>query len=259
MYNVLVVDDESWMCEGMVHIIHKTNEQFRVVRTAENGLDGLAALQERQVDVVVADICMPGMDGLEMLRRMREEGYRQPVVIISGHNEFDYAKTAIRYGVFDYLLKPVNRQEISGVLGKLAQRLEEEGEYSHGQKPKEEPFRQEELRSGAQIVRMMKEQAQLKYMEDLSISVISDLTGFNPSYLSRIFKQETGKGYVQYLTEIRMEAAKKLLIGRPELHVAEVARLSGYWDEKHFSKQFKREVGVTPSEFRRGTNETALG
>ncbi|WP_284646556.1 response regulator transcription factor [Paenibacillus silviterrae] len=253
MYNVLVVDDETWMCEGMTAIIHRTNSHFQVVQTAENGLKALAALQEKRFDVVFADIRMPGMDGLELLRKMRSEGYRQPVVIISGHHEFDYAKTAIRHGVYDYLLKPVDRQEISGVLEKLARELDGEafGTKSNGTRQPEAP-KEEELRRGSQIVRMMKEKAQLNYMDDLSIAVISDTTGFNPSYVSRIFKQETGKGYVQYLTEIRLEEAKRLLREQPELNVSDIARRVGYWDDKHFSKQFKREIGETPSDYRRG-------
>ncbi|MCZ8515352.1 response regulator [Paenibacillus filicis] len=253
MYSVLVVDDEAWMCEGMTKIIQKTNTGFDVVRTAENGLEGLASLHDNEVDVVLADICMPGMDGLEMLRRMREAGHEQPVVIISGHHEFDYAQKAIRYGVYDYLLKPVDREEISHLLVKLSRKLEREHASERSNRlPAEEEPKEDDLRSGCQIVRMMMDQAKRKYMNDLSISVISDQTGFNPSYLSRIFKQETGKGYVQYVTEIRLEAARKLLMENPDLHVSEIAHRVGYWDDKHFSKQFKREFGMTPSEYRRG-------
>jgi two-component system response regulator YesN len=196
---------------------------------------------------------MPGMDGLEMLRRMREGGHHQPVVIISGHHEFDYAKTAIRHGVFDYLVKPIDRQEISGVLVKLARKLEEAAD-ARMDLQETEGVKEGELRRGSQIVRMMKERALQNYRDDLSIAVISDQTGFNPSYLSRIFKQEMGKGYVQYLTDIRLQVASKLLVDKPELHVSEIARLVGYWDDKHFSKQFKREIGMTPTEYRRGSH-----
>ncbi|TDF99773.1 response regulator transcription factor [Paenibacillus piri] len=250
MYQVLVVDDEAWMCEAMAKIIHKVRPSFRVVSTADNGLHGLSAIRDRQVDVVFADICMPGLDGLDMVRQMREEGWSLPVVMISGHHEFDYAKTAIRYGVYDYLLKPVDRNEIAEVLERLERKLAEQSAVSVEICP-EESFKETELRRGDQIVNMMREKARLRYMDDLSISVISDQTGFNPSYLSRIFKQESGKGYVQYVTEIRLQVARQLLISRQELQVSEIARQVGYWDDKHFSKQFKREIGMTPSEYRR--------
>jgi two-component system response regulator YesN len=246
MYKILLVDDEIWMCEGLKKVIHQHCPGFIVDAAAKDGIQALEALKSRDIDLIITDIRMPRMDGITFLKEIRERGLSIPVIIISGHSEFEYAKMAIRYDVLDYILKPLDREEIKFVLEKYKKSFQEPAAPAEQEKPLEA----EDIQHGSELVEFLKEKARRSYMEDLSISVIADEAGFNLSYLSRLFKLETGKGFVQFLTEVRMEAAKRKLLDS-NATIADIAKQVGYWDEKHFSKVFKREIGHSPSEFRR--------
>jgi two-component system response regulator YesN len=250
MYKILLVDDEIWMCEGLKKVIHQHCPGFIVDTAAKDGIQALKALESRDFDLIITDIRMPGMDGIALLKEIRHRGLSIPVIIISGHSEFEYAKMAIRYDVLDYILKPLDREEIVFVLEKCKKNLQESGDSLE----EERSLEAEDIRHGSQLVEFLKEKAIRSYMDDLSISVIADEAGFNLSYLSRLFKLETGKGFVQFLTEVRMDAAKRKLL-ESNATIADIAKQVGYWDEKHFSKVFKREIGRSPSEFRRESGE----
>jgi YesN/AraC family two-component response regulator len=246
MYNVLVVDDEVWMCEGLKKIIARMEGAFHVTSTAGDGRQALTKLESERIDVVITDINMPGMNGLELMERMREKRLAQPVIIVSAYNEFEYARAALRLGAIDYLIKPVKNDELFNVLSNLQNLLNRLKE--------ENPLEQSttdigELPSGGELVQKVLGMIEHSYMEDLSLTLLADKAGFNPSYLSRLFKMETGKGFVQYLREVRMRQACKLLEESSMTNV-EVAKQVGYWDEKHFRRTFKTDFGMTPGEYR---------
>ena len=123
MFHVLIVEDEFWMCEGLKKIFHKLEVGFTVADTAANGQEALKKLQSGGFDLVVSDIRMPIMDGLELMKEMKSSQINLPVVIITGHDEFEYARTAFRLGAVDYLLKPVKSNELKEVLEHLSAQL----------------------------------------------------------------------------------------------------------------------------------------
>lgn len=246
MYNLLVVDDEVWMGEGLSKIIGKLEVPFSVTDTAQDGRQALSKLASQEIDLVITDIRMPGMDGLEMMKQMREQHFTQPVIIISAYNDFEYARSALRLGAIDYLVKPIKNEEISFVLNNLQELLKrEKGVPAHG----ENKIDLNQLGGGVDLVQSLLVIIEQSYMEDLSLSILADQAGFNASYLSRLFKMETGKGFVQYLREVRMKHARQLLV-ETTLTSAEVARRVGFWDEKHFRRIFKKDFELTPGEYR---------
>lgn len=246
MYNTLIVDDEIWMCEGLKTMMQKHCERFRVGGIAMNGRQALEAFDRGGFDLVITDIHMPQLDGLGLLKELRARDARLPVIIFTGHSEFQYAKTAIRHGVTDYLLKPLEPEELLGVLSRVQAELEAR---KHESAPPEAASAPDQLNSGKNTVQWLKELADTSYSQDLSLSGLADAAGFNISYMSRLFKAEIGVSFIQYLTEVRMRAAARLLRGSA-LQIAQIAKEVGYWDEKHFSKTFKREVGLSPAEYR---------
>lgn len=246
MYNVLVVDDEIWMCEGLKKIIARMEGAFTVAASASDGRQALAKLECERIDVVITDINMPGMNGLELMERMREKHLTQPVIIVSAYNEFEYARTAMRLGAIDYLLKPIKNEELSAVLSNLQELLiRRRDENPH----KETTTDLYELPRGGELIQTVLDMIEHSYMDDLSLAILADKAGFNSSYLSRLFKMETGKGFVQYLREVRMRHAFKMLEETNMTNV-EVAKQVGYWDEKHFRRTFKKDFGMTPGEYR---------
>lgn len=249
MYNVLIVDDEIWMCEGFKKILQKLDCGFNVIEVANNGQQALAKLEANSdIDVVVTDIQMPRMDGLEFIERMRGMNFTQPVIIVSAYNHFEYARKAMRFGVIDYLLKPIKDQEVKDVFTNLHEQLDKDKSELKDSNSKSEICIQD-VNSGPEIVQYVLNIIEHSYNEDLSLSFLADKAGFNASYLSRLFKLETGVGFVQYLREVRMKHACQLL-KETRLTNKEVANQVGFWDEKHFRRTFKKDLGVTPSEFR---------
>lgn len=246
LYNVLVVDDEIWMCEGLKKIIARMEGAFAVTAAASDGRQALARLDNEPFDVVITDINMPGMNGLELMEQMRAKRHMQPVIIVSAYNEFEYARAALRLGAVDYLIKPVKNDELAEVLSNLQQLLARREEEAS---PKGAAAEWNEQDGGGALIRSVLNMIEHSYMEDLSLALLADKAGFNASYLSRLFKMETGKGFVQYLREVRMRHACKML-EETGMTNAEVAKRVGYWDEKHFRRTFKKDFGMTPGEYR---------
>ena len=116
MMTVMIVDDERIAREGLRDLVDWSALGLQVSFCASNGRQALQWLGEHRVDIVITDIKMPQMDGLELLRNMSERGFHTTTIILSGFNDFKYAQKAIQYGVLHYLLKPVHMDELQEVL-----------------------------------------------------------------------------------------------------------------------------------------------
>lgn len=120
MLRVLLVDDEPFILQGLKLLIDWEQEGFEIAATAENGKEALAFLKKEKVDLVIADIKMPEMSGLELLEHIRKERISDAYfVILSGYAEFNYAQQAMRNACTEYLLKPVDKEILLRVLAKI--------------------------------------------------------------------------------------------------------------------------------------------
>ena len=125
MIRVLVADDEEKVCQLICKLIHWEELEMKLVGTASNGIGSLQMIEAEHPDLVLTDIRMPGYDGMELLKRARIQNPDMEFIIISGYSHFEYAQTAIRYGVSDYILKPVNEEALNATLQKVRQRYME--------------------------------------------------------------------------------------------------------------------------------------
>lgn len=125
MIRVLVADDEEKVCQLICKLIHWEELEMKLVGTASNGIGALQMIEVEHPDLVLTDIRMPGYDGMELLKRARIQNPDMEFIIISGYSHFEYAQTAIRYGVIDYILKPVNEEALNVTLQKVCQRYRE--------------------------------------------------------------------------------------------------------------------------------------
>lgn len=193
-------------------------------------------IESHHVDVVVSDIEMPDLSGIELCERI--SGMPVRIVFISSYQNYEYFRSAIRYKVEDYLLKPIRFQELSECFSKIREELDEENHVSA-----EAPVAYYD-----QIVREVKNYIEQHY-QDASQNEAAALVGMSSGYLSRIFKEKSGKGFMEYLTEVRMKKACELL-DNIQFKSYDVAYYVGYDNPKNFSRAFKAYLGMTPKEYR---------
>lgn len=246
---VLLVDDEIMIREGFKRLFDWKAHDCEVVGEAADGMEALSQIDALHPDIVIMDINIPIMNGLKVISLSRIKHPQIAFVIVSGYDDFSYCREALRLQITDYILKPVNYEEFGTCIDNLKISLFEQRVSSAA-----EPEKQEE-RTITGITKYLQEHL----AEDLSLSVLAEEFHLNPQYISQLFKNEIGVNFLSYLTNIRMEKAKKLLLST-SISVAEVAEKSGYGDYRVFTKVFKKSEGITPSQYRRDfLEETGTG
>ena len=237
---VLLVDDEVMIREGFKQLFDWQAHDCDVVGEAGDGMEALTQIDTLRPDIVIMDINIPIMNGLKVIQLSRIKHPNTAFVIVSGYDDFSYCREALRLQITDYILKPVNYEEFGTCIDNLKISLFERRVSSAA-----EPEKQEE-RAITGITRYLQEHL----AEEISLSVLAEQFHLNPQYISQLFKSEIGVNFLVYLTNIRMEKAKKLLLSTA-LSIAEVAEQSGYGDYRVFTKVFKKSEGITPSQYRR--------
>lgn len=243
MYKVFLADDEIWIQIGLKKLIEKSGLPFQVIGEASNGVTTLEEMEAKRPDVLFTDIRMPGLDGLELMEKIREKNLDTKVVIISGYAEFEYAQKALRMEAFDYLLKPVQQEKLNDILLRLQTVFRKErGEPEEAQ---------EELEPvNPTIVKKIVKEIQEHYTENITLSDIAERYGFSVGYVSAMLKVELGLSFSEYITQKRMQKAKELLADQ-SLSIDTVAEKSGYNDYFYFTKVFKKTIGISPSKYRK--------
>jgi two-component system response regulator YesN len=392
--NILITDDERVIREGIKRTIRRISPDYNVYVAASTE-EAVKIMQEQSIHIVLTDILMPGMNGLEFMRISKRLYPYVKWVVISAHSEFSYAQEAVRLGARDYILKPIGKSKLLEVINDLTTEIQQENQHSKEEERlraslkylKESIFQRlasgfnignfdisqlieehpsfyvillqmdagdknvrlehfivenvlselleqygkgcvvsydrqsllglitlrdgvriEPLQEGAktylkqylkipfqlihselsydlnnvpQIVISLREMANSQvldlvpskgsgekaieialqyvkehYYEDLSLEKIASVVFLNPVYFSQLFKQKTGQGYKDYVTSLRLEQAKLLLLNS-KLKVAEIAERIGYQDMRHFTQMFRKRFLLTPTEYRQQLNSGA--
>lgn len=239
MYKALIVDDEPLMREYLGNNLNKINEDWIAENTACDGIYAIQLLQHKDYDVVITDIKMPAMDGIELSKYLFLNKKEIPIIFITGYDEFEYARAAVKLNVFDYLLKPLRDEELSAALSAIS--LKNTNQV-------EKPILKI-ANNKNNLVSQIQEYLQLHFREGLSLTILADIFEITPSYLSTIFHKEIGEPYSKYLLRMRMETAKALLLN-PNSKVQDVALDVGFASSKHFGSVFKSYYGISPGEFK---------
>lgn len=243
--SVLLVDDEIMIREGFKRLFDWEAHDCEVVGEASDGMEALSQIDNLRPNIVIMDINIPIMNGLKVIQLSRIKHPDIAFVIVSGYDDFSYCREALRLQITDYILKPVNYEEFGNCIDNLKISLFEQ------RVSEEEKSEKQEERTITGITRYLQEHL----AEEMSLSVLSEEFHLNPQYISQLFKNEIGVNFLTYLTNIRMEKAKKLLLST-SIAITEVADKSGYSDYRVFTKVFKKSEGITPSQYRRDFLET---
>ncbi len=249
MYRLLIVDDEPLIRRGIRSLANLSNVGISEILEAQSGEEALAAVKEHMPHIVLMDINMPEMDGLTAAARIKEQSPDIFVIILTGYDYFEYAQTAIRAKVDDYILKPISKADIEIVLSKIAALLNERQKQRECQKitaQTEEEYDFSDLT--AIVTEYMKQNI---FLPELSLVKMANDIGFNSSYLSVVIKQIFGVPFQDYVNKKRMEKAKLLLLSTPMKNY-EIAEQIGIEDVNYFITKFKKAWGVTPKQYRQG-------
>lgn len=253
MLKVLVVEDEEMIRKGIVLAVDWAALDCVVVGEAANGLQALEAVERYAPSLIITDLKMPVMDGLEMLRQLRERGNNAFVIILTAYDSFAYAQTALRLGAVDFLLKPFHDGELEQAVTRLKQRMDRAGQ---GGEKGPAPLSLPELKKGDKSKYVLEAMAYIgeHYHEpNIGVAAIAQHLGISEGHLSHTFKKETDYTLLNYLTRYRIHRAMELLRDC-RLKVYEVAEQVGYRDIAYFSATFKKLVGMSPSEYQDVSN-----
>ena len=235
---VVLVDDEIMIREGFKRLFDWAAHDCEVVGEAADGMEALAQIDHLQPDIVIMDINIPIINGLKVIQTSRMKYPDMAFIIVSGYDDFSYCREALRMRITDYILKPVNYEEFGSCIDHLKIALYE------NRKTEEQDAQEERTITG--IIRYMQEHLD----KEISLNILADEFHLSSQYISQLFKSEIGVNFLAYLTSIRMERAKKLLLAT-SLSIGEISEKCGYADYRVFTKAFKKEEGSTPSQYRR--------
>ena len=236
--NLLIADDENLELKVLEKTIKKFFLNELEIFMASNGKQAAQISDETEINIALLDIEMPGMNGIELAKLIREKNPDCIIIFITAYDRFDYAIEAMHIKAFDYLLKPWKEEKLTGLISEAIVNIKELSlENSVNENL------QESQKSA--IKKYIKE----NYKRDISAGDVAGILGYSDVYFSKIFKQLFDDTFRNYLTKVRIDKAKVLLkdVG---FNIKEVGASVGYTDSNYFTKVFKRAVGMSPSEYR---------
>lgn len=247
MLRVLIADDEETIRNGLKNLIESYDIGLSVIATAEDGNIAMKLIEEYRPEIILMDINMPFMNGLEVIEKIRKTDQNTKIIIISGYDQFDYAQRALDLGVFTYLLKPINFRDFKDILLKAmdsySKRL-----WEISQIKQDETQFQAKDDIGNSAIQYIKENFSLK---DISLNGLAEDLFISQSYLGKTIKEKTGVNFTDYLNKLRIDMAIKLLLDEEiDYAIKDIADMVGYNSQHYFSRAFKNYMGLSPNQYR---------
>lgn len=259
MWKVLLVEDEVFVRESVKELIHWEEMGFELAGEAGNGADALAMIKADPPDLVLTDIVMPLMDGIELLKETRKAGITSKFVMLTCMGEFEYMRQAMEYGASNYVLKlsmSVNDlremlQKVSDELAK-AKHIERNSSRSADEGLSDSGIHPETI-SHPEVNKILAYIEQ-NYDQDITVKSLSHYVMMGENYVSALFKKKIGQNLIHYLHQVRVNKAIDYL-KQTDLHINEIGVKVGFANDNYFIKIFKRITGSTPSQYRQSLRE----
>lgn len=247
MWRVIAADDEAYIREALEKLINWEKMECELLAVVKDGQELLRSIDKLSPDIVITDIQMPVVSGLEVCCYLYETKPEIQAILLTAYSDFDYAKTAVKYSVCDYVLKlsiieelPEAIKKAVGILVKLKRELEENVDAGGEQET---------------LIERIDKYISENFRRKISLDDIADEFHVNRSYLSRFYKHKRGVNLFDHILQLRIDLAKNYLT-HSDMRTYEIAEAVGIEDAGYFSKIFKRNTGLTPKEYRKqGDNE----
>lgn len=246
MYKLLVVDDESETRKSLCSYFPWDQFGFSVVAQMENGKQALDYILREEVHVILSDIRMPIMSGIDLAKEVFERKLDIKIVFLSGYRDFSYAQKAIIYGVRNYIVKPSNYKDLVEVFTSLKQELDNKPEVPEAESSNSMP--DNEANHNDKIIALIKKYVMENY-KNASLESTAELVYMSPAYVSHFFKQKTGQNFSDFLLSVKMKKAMELL-DDIRYKTYEVSEMLGYSNPKNFARTFRAYFGISPREYK---------
>ena len=268
MIRLLIADDEKLEREALAELVQRRFEREVVLEVAENGRKAADTAVLWGADLILMDIEMPGMSGLDAARAVLAQRPSCRVIFVTAYSLFQYAHEAVHLGACDYLLKPVDPDELEASVRRAMRQIETERkleelaaarpqpEQTETEEEAEDAPEESENSQTALVMAHVRRYLEDNYMFDLSLDSVGEILHISPAYLSAQLKKYQKMKFLDCLTELRINAAKELLAD-PFRSSAEVASMVGYEDASYFARAFKKRTGMTPTQYRRQAGRKA--
>jgi len=232
--NLLIADDENLELKVLEKTVKKHFVDELEIFASSNGRKASQICDEVKPDIALLDIEMPGMNGIELAKYIKEKYADCIIIFITAYDRFDYAIEAMHIKAFDYLLKPWKEERLCELINTAIENvrsMQKTDSIVHSQKD------------------VIKDYIDRNYKKDISAKDVAGILGYSDVYFSKVFKQLFDDNFINYLTKIRIDRAK-VLLKDVSFNIKEVGKSVGYADSNYFTKVFKRSVGMSPSEYR---------
>ena len=232
--NLLIADDENLELKVLEKTVKKHFVDELEIFASSNGRKASQICDEVKPDIALLDIEMPGMNGIELAKYIKEKYADCIIIFITAYDRFDYAIEAMHIKAFDYLLKPWKEERLCELINTSIENvrsMQKTDSIVHSQKD------------------VIKDYIDRNYKKDISAKDVAGILGYSDVYFSKVFKQLFDDNFINYLTKIRIDRAK-VLLKDISFNIKEVGKSVGYADSNYFTKVFKRSIGISPSEYR---------
>ncbi|CQR58850.1 response regulator transcription factor [Paenibacillus riograndensis] len=248
---ILVVDDEPRTRQGIRQTLEVWAAGRYIVETAENGIDARERLLNGRVHLLITDVRMPEVSGLDLIRSLEGQVRKPVIIVISGYAEFDYVQQALRLGAVNYLLKPLDKEELVQVVEAALKQEEEQQRREKLEKLVDHKLLEidPDTAGMGEPVKEALAYVEQHLHEQLTMAEVAGRIHLNASYFSVLFKEQTGVPFSEYLSRLRIQRAKELLL-QTSLPIIEIGERVGYRTDKYFIKVFKSLEDMSPSRYR---------
>jgi YesN/AraC family two-component response regulator len=248
MYKLIIVEDDYQIKTGLSTYFPWTDIGFEMVQSFDNGKQALDYIGSNHVDIILSDIRMPVMSGIELATEVDRHNLKILIVFLSAYEDFTYAQQALNLGVKNYIVKSTKFDDLVIVFRKIKKELDEkstdQNKNVQAQMSLNADLKQEEHYKIKRIKTFIEDNC-------LDVSLVSTAAELkmNQNYLSRLFKEKTGVNFIDYVMEVKMKKAAELLV-QQDYKLYQISEMVGYSNVKNFSRAFKNYFQVSPGEYK---------